>query len=125
MKKNKYFAKAVRVDGEYYASIKEYRRYKVLELLERAGEITELKRQVRYLLIPSQFEMITDPATGRRKRVCVERECNYVADFVYKDKAGELVVEDCKGYKKGVAYDLFKIKRKLMRQIYGIAILET
>ena len=122
--KNKYFAKAIKADGEVFDSKKEYLRYKELELLERAGEITELRRQVRYLLIPSQFDMVTDEH-GRRKRICVERECNYIADFVYRDKRGNLVVEDCKGYKKGAAYALFVIKRKLMYEKFQIKIKET
>lgn len=122
--KNKYFAKAIKADGEVFDSKKEYLRYKELELLERAGEITELRRQVRYLLIPSQFDMVTD-AQGRRKRICVERECNYIADFVYRDKRGNLVVEDCKGYKKGAAYALFVCKRKLMYEKFQIKVKET
>lgn len=124
MRKNKYFAKAIKVDGEVFDSRKEYLRYKELELLERAGKITDLRRQVSYLLIPSQFDMVTDPKTGRRKRICVERECHYIADFVYKEN-GELVVEDCKGCKKGAGYNIFVIKRKLMLEKYGIKIKET
>ena len=118
--KNKYFAKAIKADGEVFDSKKEYLRYKELELLERAGEITELRRQVRYLLIPSQFDMVTDEH-GRRKRICVERECNYIADFVYRDKRGNLVVEDCKGaielLSENGAYNLMREGHSRERQL--------
>ena len=49
----------------------------------------------------------------------------YVADFIYCDADGKTVVEDVKGYKKGAAYDLFAIKRKLFLHRYGIRIKET
>jgi hypothetical protein len=55
----------------------------------------------------------------------IEHECAYVADFVYQDAVtGELRVEDVKGYKKGAAYNIFSIKRKLMLYIHGIRVVE-
>ena len=68
------------------------------------------------MLIPSQRDR-----TGK----VIEKECSYYADFVYMDRNGTQVVEDTKGYKKGAAYDLFVIKRKLFLQRYGIRIKET
>lgn len=99
-------------------SRKEARRLKELQLLEKAGVIQNLQTQVQYLLIPSQYKKIDG------KRVCLERSVKYIADFVYTQN-GKQVVEDVKGYKKGAAYNLFVIKRKLMLQVYGIKILET
>ena len=99
-------------------SAKERRRGKELELLEQAGQISDLRKQVRYLLIPAHYEVING------KRTCVERAAEYVADFVYQEN-GQLVVEDVKGYKKGCTYNLFVLKRKLMLQVYGIKIKET
>ena len=116
----KYFNKAIKADGEVFDSKKEYKRWKELCLLERAGKITDLRRQVRYMLFPSAFEMVTDE-NGRRKRVCVCREISYIADFVYHDENGELVCEDCKGFKT----DVYKLKKKLMYHVYKIKIKET
>lgn len=80
--------------------------------MERAGVITDLKRQVRYLLIPAQYD---------KDGKLLERCCNYYADFVYRDKAGKIVVEDTKGFRT----QDYIIKRKLMLLNYGVRILET
>ena len=56
----------------------------------------------------------------------VERECAYIADFVYIDNAsGETVVEDVKGYRRDGAYNIFTIKRKLMLYLKGIKVNEV
>ena len=112
-------------DGETYDSRKEFRRAKELELLERAGEISNVRRQVKYTLIPAQRgpEEI-GPRGGRRPGPLLERECSYVADFVYEEN-GETVVEDVKGYREGQAYNVFVIKRKLMLWIHGIRVKEV
>ena len=98
-------------DGQVFDSVKEYHRWGCLRLLERAGKIHDLKRQVKYELIPFQYK------SGK----VVERGCYYIADFVYKDSTGELVVEDCKGYKT----EVYRIKKKLMLWVHGIKIKET
>ena len=103
---NKYGARKVKApDGQVFDSVKEYHRWGVLRLLERAGRISDLKRQVSYELIPKQQG---------------ERACSYVADFTYIED-GKLVVEDCKGFKT----DVYKIKKKLMLYVHGIKIKET
>ena len=103
---NKYGAKKVKApDGQVFDSQKEYQRYGVLRLLERAGKIQHLQRQVKYDLIPKQDG---------------ERACTYIADFVYHQD-GKLVVEDCKGFRT----DSYKIKRKLMLWVHGIKVKET
>ena len=112
---NKYGAKKVVVDGEVFDSRKEYYRWCDLRLLQRAGMISELNRQVKYLLIPGQRD-----ESGK----LIEREVSYIADFEYIQD-GKKVVEDVKGYKRGAAYQLFSIKRKLMLWKYGIKIKET
>ena len=108
-------------DGETYDSRKEFRRAKELELLERAGEIRNLRRQVKYILIPAQRgpEEI-GPRGGRRPGPLLERECSYIADFVYEEN-GETVVEDVKGIRTAD----YKIKRKLMLWVHGIRIREV
>lgn len=122
---SKYHSKKVIINGNAFDSRKEYRRFCELSLLQKAGAITELQRQVEFELIPAQREPDTVGVRGGiKKGKVIERKCCYVADFVYK-KNGKLVVEDVKGYKKGTAYDLFSIKRKLMLLNYGIHIKET
>lgn len=106
---NKYNAKKIKIDGMSFDSQKEYQRWCELRLLERAGVITNLQRQVSFVVIPKQ---------------ATEEACKYIADFVYEEN-GETIVEDVKGYKKGPAYNLFVIKRKLMLEKYGIRIKET
>lgn len=105
---NKYHARKTGA----YASRKESRRAARLKLLQRAGEISDLREQVTFELIPAQ----RDPAG-----TLLERNCRYIADFVYKDRQGNLVVEDT----KGVRTPEYKIKRKLMLHVHGIRIKET
>ena len=97
-------------------------RYGELVLMQRAGEISELRRQVEYELIPSQREPDTvGPRGGRKPGKVIERAVYYIADFVYKDKQGNTVVEDTKGVKTPD----YTIKRKLMLWIHKIQIKEV
>lgn len=122
---NKYHAQKIVVGGETFDSKAEFRRWQELKLLEEKGEIWGLKRQVEYVLIPEQRE----PAEGKKGKL-IERKCSYVADFVYERTTCnglffESVVEDVKGCRKGAAYDLFVVKRKLMLERYGIKVREV
>ena len=111
-----------------YASRHEAKRAWELKMLQRAGKISDLREQVKFVLIPAVWKEI--PRTGKRgkpikpKRVCVQRELAYVADFVY-EKDGETVVEDAKGYKGGATYRIFVNKKKMMREKYGIEVREV
>lgn len=107
MRRNKFNAQR----DEGFHSKKERDRYFELKLMERAGIIQGLERQVRFELIPAQ------PKANLRST-------NYYADFCYWQD-GRFVVEDVKGYKKGTAYELFMVKKKLMYQRYGHIIKET
>ena len=109
--KSKYHNKKVMIDGIKFDSKKEANRYQELKLMQRAGIIRDLQRQVKYVLIPSQ--------KGDDGRV-IERPCTYIADFVYVDENGKKVVEDTKGYRTSD----YKIKRKLMLYIHGVKINE-
>lgn len=125
-RQTKYFAKKTYLMGKEFDSKKEARRYAELMLLVRAGEITELQTQVPFELIPAQREADTVGARGGIKQgKVIERAVNYVADFTYKDRDGNLIVEDTKGYKEGQAYELFVIKRKLMLYVHGIRVREV
>ena len=89
-----------------HASKLESERALLLRTWERAGAITELRFQVRFELIPAQEG---------------EKALAYVADAVYRDGAGQPVVEDSKGFRT----DVYRIKRKLMLWRHGIRILEV
>lgn len=123
---NKYGSEKVEVDGIVFDSKKEAKRYQELLLLEKAGEIMALQRQVKYVLIPAQYETIERYSkTGKRlkdgKR-CIEKECAYYADFTYFDvNLDTFVVEDTKGMKTKD----YIMKRKLMLHVHGIRIKEV
>ena len=122
---SKYHSKRTEIDGILFDSKKEAQRYQQLKLMERAGVICDLKRQVKYELIPSQY-------IGGK---CVERAVTYVSDFEYyllkpvksvmvdptARTIGEHIVEDV----KGVHTKDYVIKRKLMLYKYGIKITEV
>ena len=107
---NKYHARKVKRDGLTFDSAAEYDRWRELLLMQRAGAISGLERQVRFKLMPPQKE------NGKT----VERGVSYVADFVYQ-RDGETVVEDVKGVKTPE----YVIKRKLMLERHGIRIREV
>ena len=102
----KYNNTKIRVDGRLFDSKAEAARWQELQMLERAGEITELERQVEYELIPKQKG---------------ERAVKYIADFRYVDHEGNTVVEDT----KGVRTPVYILKRKLMLRVHGIRIREV
>ena len=124
---SKYKNTKIEYDGILFDSKKECRRWKELRTAEEAGAIGDLRRQVRFELIPAQREPDTrGPKGGLIKGRLIERKVEYVADFVYVDlRTGQTVVEDVKGQKDGAAYSVFVIKRKLMLQKYGIQITEV
>ena len=107
----KYGNKKTVVDGITFDSRKEAVRWSELKLLQRAGEIFDLQRQVPFTLIPKQV----------RDGKVIERPCVYKADFVYKDKDGTEIVEDTKGMKTKE----YIIKRKLMLWQFGIVVKEV
>lgn len=113
-------------DGIVHDSKKEALRWFTLKHLEKEGEISNLRRQVPFELIPTQYETFKRFGKGGKRledgKRCIERSVVYIADFTYTDnKDGEYIVEDCKG-KRTKDY---VIKRKLMLQKYGVRIKET
>lgn len=136
----KYNSRKIERDGMTFDSVKEYQRWCELSLLEKAWKVTNLQRQVKFVLIPAQYEPDTIGKRGGVKRgKLIERECSYIADFVYAvpiytectDGNGavllphllsgyETVVEDTKGFKTKD----YIIKRKLMLHVHGIRIKE-
>lgn len=100
---NKYQNVHTEVDGIVFASKKEAKRYGELRLLERAGQITDLRLQPRFPLRVNDVLIAT-----------------YVGDFHYQEK-GQWVVEDT----KGVQTPVFKLKAKLFKALYGREIVLT
>lgn len=119
--KTKYHSRKTTVNGIVFDSKKEARRYYELLMLEQAGEISDLKRQVKFVLIPTQREPDDiGPRGGVIRGRVLERECAYIADFVYTMN-GVTVVEDTKGMRTPE----YVIKRKLMLYMKGIRIQEV
>ena len=108
---SKYGNRRTEVDGIVFDSQAEARRWRELRLLERAGRISGLRRQVPYVFCVHTTG--TEPDCGEDKR-----QMRYVADFVYFEDGRE-VVEDVKGYRTA------EYKRRLMRNVYGVDIRET
>lgn len=109
--RSKYGNHKVVVDGEKVADSKhEFNRLCELKVLQRAGEIKDLQLQVKYQLIPSQ-------------KICgkTERGVSYVADFVYWTKNDLFICEDAKGHRT----DAYIIKRKMMKLIHNIDVVEV
>ncbi len=124
--KNKYGNKKVEYDGIVFDSKKEAIRWAELKLEEKAGRIKDLQRQVKFVLIPTLRETPTEKYTRGAKKgqfkpgKVIERECAYVADFVYIEN-GKIFVEDT----KGMETKDYIIKRKLMLWVNGIRIKEV
>lgn len=102
---SKYHNQKVITDEGVFDSKREYHRWNELKLLRKAGVIRNLERQVPFVLI-------TESKYGK--------EIKYIADFVYKE-GNRTVVEDSKGVKT----DVYKLKKGLMAERYGIRITET
>ena len=104
--KSKYFAEKTTIDGLVFDSKKEADRWAHLSLLQRAGGITGLRRQVSLAV----------DINGKRI-------CRYVADFCYFEQGRE-VVEDCKSTYTS-KLQLYVLKKKLVLAVLGIAIRES
>jgi hypothetical protein len=103
---NKYGATRVVVDGKTFDSKREYARYGVLLLKQKAGLISGLQHHPPAYPLEVNGHLI----------------CKYIADFVYFDnQAQHAVVEDSKGMKTPE----YRLKKKLMRALYGIEIVES
>lgn len=110
--KNKFGAQRAEVEGVSFDSKKEARRWGELSMLQRAGEIRNLKRQVKIELQGRDGPLRT--RTGRPMILTV--------DFTYEDRrAGwALVYEDAKG---AITRD-YEVRRAVA-QAMGITVVET
>lgn len=122
-KYKKYNNKSLSYNGETFDSKKEFNRWQELLLLQSAGYIKNIERQVHFELIPNQYMQVEKTLKSGKTKIenkLIERKCEYIADFVYEDKNGNLVVEDTKGFRTKE----YIIKRKLMLFIHKIKIQE-
>lgn len=101
--RNKYNNRWTEVDGIKFQSQAEATRYSELRLLEKAGLISGLELQPRYNI-----------------HVNRQKICQYRGDFRYVDEFGKTVLEDV----KGLATPVYSMKRKLLKAVYGIDIVE-
>lgn len=123
MGQGKYHNQKVMRDGIRFDSKKEADRYSVLKALERGGVISDLRLQVRYDLVPPlREETIVGSRGGKIKGKIIPgySGVHYYADFVYIQD-GETIVEDVKGFQT----DVYKIKKQLMAERYGVFIREV
>lgn len=97
----KYRNSPVTIDGEHYDSKREMLYHMDLKNLQRAGQISNLKRQPKF-----------------RCEIGGVKICDYIADFEYVEKGRRRVVD----VKSTVTAKLpvFRLKQKLMRAIHGI-----
>ena len=103
---NKFRNKPQVVDGVRFDSKRELRQWGELQILERAGKISQLERQIAYVLAPSV------KIEGEKRRRPALR---YTADFRYVE-GGQTVVADSKGH----ADEAFRIRQHLMKSVHGI-----
>ena len=94
-------------DGEKFRSKKEAGYIGKLQILERAGKITDLETQVKYFFEGLKYD------SGRTVQ--------YWADARYTDLRGNVHVVDV----KGIRTPLYKLKKALMRKWYGIEVEEV
>lgn len=105
MPRSKYGAVPTTVDNVRFASKKEAAHYGMLKILERAGKIKSLELQPKFPL-----------------HVNGQLICTYIGDFRYVDAfTGETDVQDVKGMKTPA----YRIKKKLVKAIYGVEIQEV
>ena len=126
---NKYGNKKVVIDGIEFDSKNEGYRWSYLKLLEKKGEIRNLRRQVYFEITPDIYQII--PRVGKRgqplmpNRRLMLNKCGYYADFVYeaRNKKGNIppwrtVIEDFKGKETKE----FILKRKVLWYFRGVFI---
>lgn len=114
-KRSKYRAEPTKIDGIRFASKKEAAYYRDLVMLEAAGEVRHIQRQVAYEL------MVNGTRIGK-----------YLADFVFDQRvrvngasgiefAWRSVVVDVKGFPT----PLYRWKKKHVTAQYGITVVEV
>lgn len=112
--RQKYGNVKTEINGIKFDSKKEAVRYEELMLKLKNGELSDLRLQVNFTLV----EGFTAPTGDRISPI------KYIADFTYYDSEGNYIVEDVKSKitRKDKTY---RIKNKLMADLWGIVITEV
>lgn len=99
------------VDGIKFDSAREAKRWQELRLMEMAGEISELTRQVPLELQGMRGPILTPKGRVRR----------YIADFRYLDRrTGAWVIEDSKGHPT----EVYELKKAIVAAM-GLEVIEV
>lgn len=122
MSKSKYNAKKVELDGYVFDSQHERDVYLQLKEMQQRGEIEGLEVHPTFLIVPKQTEEYTTPK-GKVKERVVERPAYYEGDFYYTDKEGDAHLVDAKS-EMTRKLPLYKLKRKMVRYLWHLAIEE-
>lgn len=104
-KERKYRNEPQVVDGIKFDSVKEAKRYSVLKIKERIGEISDLSFHPSFDIIINGLKV-----------------CSYKADFQYFVD-GCSVVEDVKS-DPTAQKQVYRLKKKLMKAVMGIDVVE-
>lgn len=117
--KSKYHSRKIMADGLVFDSNLELERWRVLRLAESRGTISNLRRQVPFVLLPKQTIKVRKVLKTKIKMVdrVAFREVVYVADFVYERNGAE-VIEDT----KGIILPMFRLKAALLMYFHGKSI---
>ncbi len=121
---SKYLNRKTEADGIMFDSRKEARYYLTLKRLQENGKISNLRRQVRYELVPAVYREETVHLKTKDKTVrrLVQRAIHYIADFVYTDtESGNTIVCDVKGGQHTITKE-FILKKKMMKAFKDIDI---
>ena len=125
IKRSKYGNRKVTIEGINFDSEREAKRYLILKEYQNKGDISDLKLQVVYELIPAIKELKTVALKTKtiQKEVTIQQAITYRCDFTYiKDE--KLIVEDVKISPKMLPPE-YKLKKKLLRYVHGIDIREV
>lgn len=116
--KQKYFSKKVRNEYGVFDSETEYGRFLYLKHLENIGEISDLKQQVKFEIIPKIIRVDKIQLKTKTKLVerVEERAAHYTCDFTYIEKGGQLIIEEVKTKGTMLARD-YPLRKKLIKQL--------
>ena len=119
----KYRSLKTEVDGIVFDSRKEAHYYLIYKSKQEAGEISNLRMQVPYELIPAVYRDVEKQLKTKTKIItkCIQRPVSYVADFVFTDNTGKEHIVDVKGFRTKE----YKLKKKMMLAFNGIEIEEV
>lgn len=116
--KQKYFSKKVKNEYGVFDSETEYGRFLYLKYLEDIGEISDLKQQVEFEIIPKLIRVDEIQLKTKTKLVerVEERAAHYTCDFTYIEKGGQFIIEEVKTKGTMLARD-YPLRKKLIKQL--------